>query len=285
MKATCVITVLKPEFGWSPVGSNWSYDPPRKETDLDSIWGNNLADCVRHDKDSLKNCFCSSATNPSTAYVGPEAEPLSDKIDALEWPSDKTEFFSRFVPAGQYMIGPRFCSAYHVGDGYVGTAGHCLHKALVGGQLGELRVVFNWVGGVVSKKTFTKLEIFEIERVVLCDSHGPAPSPIDQLETASWSQRWDSAILKLKGTPYQLSLLKKARLSTKPPNFGSRHYNIGTPLGTQLKVSARGHVLRHSLADDDGDPFSHDIAGYGTYTTDLDQFEGNECYPRKSRLR
>ena len=277
MKATCVITVLKPEFGWTPVGSNWIYDSTLKETDLDSIWGNNLADCVRHDKDSLKNCFCNSVTNPSTAYVGPEAEALSDKIDALEWPRDTTEFFSHFAPAGQYMIGPKFCSAYHIGDGYMGTAGHCLHKALIDGQLGTLRVVFNWVGEVVSKKTFTESEIFKIERILLCDTHGPAPSPTDPIETASWSKRWDSAILKLKGTPYQLSLLKTARLSTKPSNFGNPVYNIGTPLGTQVKVSARGHVLRHSLADDGGDPFSHDIAGYGTYTTDLDQFEGKSA--------
>lgn len=277
MKATCVITVLKPEFGWTPVGSNWIYDPTLKETDLDLIWRNSLADCVRHDKDSLKNCFCNSTTNPSTAYGGPETEALSDKIDALEWPSDTTEFVSRFTPAGQYMIGPKFCSAYHLGDGYVGTAGHCLDKALVDSHLGELRVIFNWVGDVVGKKTFTELEVFKIERIVLCDTHGPAPSPTDLIETASWSRRWDSAILKLKGTPNRFSHLKSTEYATRPPEFGSSVYNIGSPLGTQLKVSARGHVLRHSLADDDGGAFSHGIAGHGTYTTDLDQFEGKSA--------
>lgn len=256
------------------MGHSWVYDPSRKQTDLNSIWRNNLADCVQYDKDSLGHCFCNSFTSPATAYVGSEAETLSDKMDALEWPSGTTEFVSRFAPAGQYIIGPKFCSAYHLGHGYVGTAGHCLDKALLDSQLEELRVVFNWLDDVVSKKTFSESQVFNIERVVLCDTHGLAPAPTDPVETARWARRWDSAILKLRGTPNQLSLLKKARLSTKPPSFGSPVYNIGSPLGTQLKVSGRGHVLRHSLVGNDGDPFSHVIAGYGTYTTDMDQFEG-----------
>ena len=229
---------------------------------------------MQHDKDSLRNCFCNSATNPITAYVGPGAEALTDKIDALEWPRHTTELVSRFAPASQYMIGPIFSSAYHLGEGYVGTAGHCLDKALVDYQLSKLRVVFNWVGDVVSKKSFTDLDVFEIERVVLCDTHGPLPSPTDPVETAPWSRRWDSAIVKLKGTPYQLSHLGSAKYALRPPEFGSLVYNIGCPLGTQLKVSANAHVLRHSLISDDDNPFLPLIAGYGTFTTDLDQFEG-----------
>lgn len=250
------------------------YDSTHKETDLSSIWRNNIAVCVQHDKDSLRNCFCNCATDPATAYIGPEAESLCDKMDALEWPSDATELASRFAPAGQYMIGPKFCSAYHLGDGYVGTAGHCLDKALVNNQLGELSVVFNWLGDVVSKK-FTESEIFSIEEVVLCDTHGPGPSSSDSVATASWSRRWDSAILKLKGSPDQLTRLKSAKYASRPPKFGSSVYNIGCPLGTQLKVSASARVLRHCLIGDDENPFSHLIAGYGTFTTDLDQFEGN----------
>lgn len=254
------------------------YDPTHKQTDLDSVWRNNLADCVQHDKDSLKDCFCNGVTNSATAYVGPKAESLSDKLDALEWPRDTTEFVSRFAPAGQYMIGPNFYSAYHLGDGYVGTAGHCLDKALVDNQLGELRVVFNWVGDVVRKKTFAESEVFKIERVVLCDTHGSNPSPTDLVETAAWSRRWDSAILKLTGTPGQLSHLKSAKYAMRPPEFGNPVYNIGCPLGTQLKMSASGHVLRHSLLGDERNSFSHLIAGYGTFTTDLDQFEGNAFF-------
>ena len=274
VKATCVITVLKPEFGWNYVRDSWVYDPSLRQTDLSSIWRDHLANCLQHDRDSLKSCFCNTATDPATAYTGPEAPSLSDNIDALEWPSDATELIGRFPPNGQYMIGPQFCSAYHLGNGYMGTAGHCLDEALSNNQLSELRVVFNWAGSVVSK-TFMESEVIEIEKVVLCDTHGPAPSPSNPIATASWSRRWDSAIFKLKGTPSQLSPLPTTKCSVRPPEFGSPVYNVGCPLGTQLKVSASAHVLRHCLVGDDDDPFSHLISGYGTMTTDLDQFEGN----------
>ena len=274
MGATCVITVLKPEFGWTRRGKDWSYDSTRKRTDLYSIWRDNLPACIRQDRDNLKTCFCDPVANPATAYIGPETEHLRDKIDRLEWPKDTTEFVSRFDLASQYMIGSRFCSAYHLGEGYVGTAGHVLDKALIGNQLGELRVVFNWVGDVKEKKTFTDAEIFEIEKVILCDTHGPAPDPTDASEITRWSGRWDSAIFKLKGSPRQFSELKSTKYATRPPAFGSSVYSVGSPLGTQLKVSTSAHVLRHSLAVDDGNPFSHRIASRGTFTTDLDQFEG-----------
>lgn len=153
-----------------------------------------------------------------------------------------------------------------------------MDMALVDSQLGELRVVFNWVGDVVSKKTFTESEVFMIERVILCDTHGPAPSPTDSVETALWSKRWDSAILKLIGTPNQLSPLKSANYATRPPDFGSPVSNIGCPLGTQLKVSTSAHILRRSRVGDDQNPFSHLIAPGGTFTTDLDQFEGDAAF-------
>lgn len=267
-----MITILKPEFGWTQIGNVWTYDPTNKKTDLQSIWQSNLPNCVQHDKASLRNCFCNNTTHPTTAYVGPEADALPDKLDALEWPIDTTELVSHFTPASQYMIGPNFCSAYHLGDGYVGTAGHCFDKD---GQLGDLRVVFNWVGDVVSKKTFTESEVFKIERAVLCDTHGLAPSPTAPVQATSWSRRWDSAVLKLIGTPYQVSHLKSAKYAAKPPEFGSPVYNIGSPLGTQLKVSTSAHVLRHSFLGDNDNPFSHSLGSYGTFTTDLDQFEGS----------
>ena len=256
------------------MGKDWSYDPTRKRTDLDSIWRDNLPSCVRYDRENLKSCFCDPVANSATVYVGPEAEHLRDKIDELEWPKDTTEFVGRFDPAGQYMIGPSFSSAYHLGDGYVATAGHVLDKALTGNHLNELRVVFNWVGDVKCKKKFTDSEIFEIERVILCETHGPAPDPTHADEITIWSSRWDSATFKLRGSPQQLSELKSTQYATRPPAFGSPVYGIGSPLGTQLKISAHAHVLRHSLANDDGNPFSHRIDGCGTFTTDLDQFEG-----------
>ena len=275
VRATCVITVLKPEFGWTRVGKDWLYDPTCKRTDLNSIWQDNLPMCVRHDRNNLRGCFCDRVANPATAYVGPEAEYVREKIDQLEWPRETTQFISRFDMAGQYMVGPSFSSAYHLGEGYVATAGHVLDKALTEDRLGELRVVFNWVGDVKRKKIFTDSEVFDIERVILCDSHGPAPDPTDALEITAWSSRWDSAIFKLRGSPNQLSGLRSTRYSTRPPAFGSLIYSIGSPLGTQLKVSACAHVLRHSLAIDDANPFSHRIAGSGTFTTNLDQFEGS----------
>lgn len=275
VKATCVITVLKPEFGWTQVGNIWLYDPTHKQTDLNSVWNNNLPECIQHDKDALKDCFCDPVTNPATAHAGSEAGTLLDTISALEWPSDTTEFVSRFRASGQYMVGPRFCSAYHIGDGYVGTAGHVLDKALTGNQLGKLRVIFNWVGDVGGKKAFTESEVFEIERVVLCDTHGPAPSPTDATEISTWSRRWDSAVFKLVGSPKQLSDMMSAKYAARPPEFGNPVYSIGSPLGTQLKVSGSAHVLRHSLLGDDENPLSHQIPGCGTFTTDLDQFEGS----------
>ena len=274
MGATCVITVLKAEFGWSNVRDHWVYDPTGKRTDLDSIWRDNLPACVQHDRDNLKGCFCDPVANPATAYIGPEAEHLQERMNRLEWPKDTTEFVGRFEPASQYMIGPSFFSAYHLGDGYVGTAGHVLDRALTSDRLGELRVVFNWVGDVKSKKTFTDSEVFEIERVILRDAHGPAPNPTDAREITTWSGKWDSAIFKLRANPDQLSELESTKYATRPPAFGSSVYSVGSPLGTQLKVSGRAHVLRHSLADDDGNPFSHRINRCGTFTTDLDQFEG-----------
>ena len=279
MKATCIITVLKAEFGWTYVGKDWYYDPRNKKRDLNSIWRESLPKCVQHDENHLKGCFCNPATNPDTAYIGTEAEYLLDKMNELEWPKDTTDFVSRFEPAGQYMIGPRFCSAYHLGDGYVGTAGHVLDQGLVDDQLDEIRVVFNWVGNVACKNVFTESEIFKIEKAVFCDTHGPAPPRADPVGLSAWSSRWDSAIFKLVGTPYQFSQLKCTKYSTRPPAFGSPVYSIGSPFGTQLKVSANAHVLRHSLISGDKNPFSHQITGSGTYTTDLDQFEGNATTP------
>ena len=206
--------------------------------------------------------------------MGPEAERLHDMIDELDWPTDGTEFVSRFDLARQYMIGPSFASGYHLGDGCVATAGHVLEEALRGDRLGELRVVFNWVGDVGCKKIFTDEEVWGIERVLLCDCHGPAPELADADGIATWSGRWDCAVFKLRGGPHGFSEIGSTKLAMSPPAFGSKVYGIGAPLGAQLKVSACAHVLRHSLVEDEGNPFSHRIDGRGTFTTDLDQFEG-----------
>ena len=274
MAATCVITVLKPEFGWDRVEKQWVYDPTYKRTDLDSIWRDNLPACIRYDSDNLKSSLCNPAIHPPTAYVGLDAQRLRDQLDELEWPKDNTEFVSRFDLASQYMIGPSFGSGYHLGDGYVATAGHVLDKALTGDRLGELRVVFNWVGDVKHKKIFTDEEVWGVERVVLCDTNGPAPEATDKIGIAMWAGRWDCAVFKLRGGECGFEEIGSTKYAMEPSRFGSMVYGIGASLGTQLKVSAGGRVLRHCLVDDEGNPFSHRVDGRGTFSTDLDQFEG-----------
>lgn len=93
---------------------------------------------------------------------------------------------------------------------------------------------------------------------------------------AQWARRWDTAIFKLKGDPAALSKLEKVTMAAEPPRFGTPIYNVGAPLGTAFKISPKAHVLRHSLFEGSNDAFAHAISGYGTYTTDLDQF-GGQC--------
>ena len=88
------------------------------------------------------------------------------------------------------------------------------------------------------------------------------------------SRRWDTAIFKLKGKASDFATLGVVSVDSAPPAFGSPVYNIGAPIGTPFKLSPRAHVLRHSLFDGKLDPFNHGISGYGTYTSDLDQFSG-----------
>ena len=90
----------------------------------------------------------------------------------------------------------------------------------------------------------------------------------------SWARKWDNSLFKLKGIPSMFHDLKKVRLATRPPRFGSSVYNVGHPLGTPAKISWQSHVLRHNVFDDSSSPFCHDIGLQGTYSTDLDQFPG-----------
>ena len=84
----------------------------------------------------------------------------------------------------------------------------------------------------------------------------------------------------MKGAAAHFSRLKNVALASRPPAFGTPVYNIGGPLGTQLKVSTNAHVLRHCLVGEDENPFSHFVSGDGTFTTDLDQFEGKRSSKR-----
>ena len=78
----------------------------------------------------------------------------------------------------------------------------------------------------------------------------------------------------MKGNAADFSTLATVAMAIEPPRFGAPVYNVGAALGTALKLSPKGHVLRHALFEGREDPFDHTVSGYGTYTTDLDQFGG-----------
>ena len=80
--------------------------------------------------------------------------------------------------------------------------------------------------------------------------------------------------MKLKGHPEQFQSVENVELASLPPQFGRAVHNIGCPLGTPLKVSPNGHILRHATFNGDPTPFSHTIGPQGTFSTDLDQFPG-----------
>jgi hypothetical protein len=187
-------------------------------------------------------------------------------------------FVCRFTNA-QDCIGGFASSSYHLGHGLMGTAGHCLHEHLVDNKLANLRVVFGWTDNVAGK-TFSQSEIYEIERVILCDFPGKKPVP-NTTEVLKFTKRWDIALFQLKSNPSG-AFPPKSDLSTSPPPFGSSIYNIGAPSRTPLKVSVDAHVLRYQLNDSDLNPFSHGIDSYGSFSTDLDQFGGKHfiLYPQ-----
>ncbi len=116
------------------------------------------------------------------------------------------------------------------------------------------------------------------------ESHGLAPRSEDGEGVARWASEWDFAIFKLKGSPAQFSSLQKVDVAAEPPHVGTPVYNIGTPLGTQLKVSPRGQILRYSTDDGSTSPSSAESES-GTYTTDLDQFGGGHAKDKYKALQ
>ncbi len=88
-----------------------------------------------------------------------------DLVKSLVWPDKPMNFVCRFTNA-QDCIGGFASSSYHLGNGLMGTAGHCLHEHLVDNKLANLRVVFGWTDNVAGK-TFSQSEIYEIERYLM----------------------------------------------------------------------------------------------------------------------
>ena len=127
-----------------------------------------------------------------------------DDIRKLEWPPATTKFISRFVLATQYRAGDSHSSGYHLGNGYIGTAGHCVVQQLLDGTIQDQRMVFGWAGEVDK----VKFSVFEVERcveasckkstvgivdldnsVVLCDAPGKYDDDATQNQVAKWARR------------------------------------------------------------------------------------------------
>ena len=118
------------------------------------------------EKKQIEKAFIKNERDPSMNITNPD---VKEAIDDLVWPADgsdsrgMTEFVSRFPLENQYVAGRQYSSGYHIGNGYVGTAGHCLVSQLLTNKLHEVKVVFGWSGDVREKR-FTSSEIFDIDR-------------------------------------------------------------------------------------------------------------------------
>jgi hypothetical protein len=172
VKATCVLTYLKPEFGWGKSGDNWTYEPTAKGlNNMETRYAKSLPLCIEYEKYIYAHAFEESVSGPL----------VMEHIRSLDWPlactetdgKAATEYASRFPLGSQWIIGDRYASGYHLGSGYIGTAGHCLDDTLRENRLGDLKVVFNWAGDVMTKRVWTSSEIFEIEEsAIVFDSTG-----------------------------------------------------------------------------------------------------------------
>ena len=101
----------------------------------------------------------------SSTAAGQQALTLYQKLVWPQWPtkSKTAPFQTKFDLTKQYFPAGGFGSGYYLGGGYVGTAGHCIAKELLGNKLSNVRIVFGWVGDP-SRNTFSPKEIFEVER-------------------------------------------------------------------------------------------------------------------------
>ncbi|KAL6718174.1 hypothetical protein ACLMJK_004262 [Lecanora helva] len=285
LKATCLITSLYAEYGWTETSNgDWVYDPDGPEvhsrSTLDAHFQHNIGPCTTQDQRNIMNELLHNL-DPASSITD---EGARKALEAMEWPADGTDlrgstsFRCRFPLSNQYIAGATWCSGYHLGNGLVATAGHCVQPYLSSNSIATLKIVFGW-SGEVRRKRFRAEQIFGIEKVLLCNAPTEYNSASHLNAIADWVHRWDTAVIRLKGVPGQFCNLAKVELAVQPPKFGSNVYNAGCPLGTPLRISPNGHVLHHALFNGDNDPFSHAITAQGTYSTDLDQFPGNSGGP------
>ena len=134
---------------------------------METRYSHNLAPCIQHGKKVYADVFTRMSNCTRNSF-----DPLIlEQVDDLDWPADgtgcpnspMTRLVTRFPPSSQRFVGDLYASGYHLGDGYVDTAGHCLHEAILSCGLHDLGVIFNWAGDIVTKRTFTTSEVFEIE--------------------------------------------------------------------------------------------------------------------------
>lgn len=174
MRATCLITILDKDFGWAQNGSNWVYTPGIPGSGAVSatnrlsrayevpIGGNNFFD---DQKKMIEDALTDPGDPKRNLTLTSQGQAALAKVRNLVWPltTQNPTYKTRFDLSKQYYAGSSHSTGYHIGNGYIGTAGHCVAKELLSNKLATLRVVFNWAGNL-DGKSFSPSEIFEIER-------------------------------------------------------------------------------------------------------------------------
>ena len=160
-----MITTLDPKYGWIETGEGgWTYNP--NQTNLATHFDSNLSACVDEDRQRIADAI--APIPDATTKVQKE---LKDALEEMSWPADgrdargMTSFTSRFPLSNEYIAGSEWCSGYHLGNGLVATAGHCLINHLSVRTLPTLKVVFGWFGDVRGKR-FQASEVFDIDKWV-----------------------------------------------------------------------------------------------------------------------
>ena len=129
-----------------------------------------IAGCIQSAQNYAYQAFTNSKAPAKDLTTDVAGRETLAKIQKLTWPpgghqspGSVSTFESRFDLSKQYFAGEEFGTGYHLGNGYVGTAGHCVVKELLDHKLHTLKVVFGW-NGDVDGKVFSRAEVFDVER-------------------------------------------------------------------------------------------------------------------------
>ena len=173
-KATCLITILDSAHGWINEGNGeWIFDPDAPTVQQNPTLGahleRNLGPCIQRDQIGIMNAL---TRNQNAAFNVTDVE-MKRVLENMQWPADgsdireRTSFVSRFPLEDQYFASSDHCSGYHLGNGIVATAGHCLQR-----MISRLHIVFGWSGNV-RRKRFKSSQVFRIEKYVIPAGKGP----------------------------------------------------------------------------------------------------------------